>query len=76
MSESVNVGSFASTIDAEIARQTLEANGIHAAILADDAGGMLPPLTNEVRLMVLAEDADLARQILETSVPLAEDDGA
>ncbi len=67
MSQSVSVGSFGSVIEAEIAKSVLEANGVKAVVMADDAGGMLPPLGGGVRLVVLEEDAELARQILEAS---------
>ena len=67
MSPSVSIASFANTVEAEVAKNLLETNGIHAAIMADDAGGMMFPFTNEVKLMVLEDDADLARQILESS---------
>ena len=71
MTHSVSVGSFGSTVEAEVAKHLLAANGIHAAVMADDAGGLLPPLTNEVRLVVLEEDAELARQILDSTQPQA-----
>ena len=50
--------------EAEIAKNTLEANGIRALILADDAGRMLFPMRNQVRVMVLKEDLERARTVL------------
>ena len=65
MSKSVPVQRFATAWEAEVAQNLLAANGIKSTVMADDAGGMLFPLGQEVRLMVLEEDASLARQILE-----------
>ncbi|MDF1504657.1 DUF2007 domain-containing protein [Roseisolibacter sp. H3M3-2] len=56
---------FEARLDATI----LEANGIPAHVLADTAGGTLPgmALIFPVRLLVRAEDAALAGEILDTS---------
>jgi hypothetical protein len=46
---------------AEFDRAVLEANGIQALIVTDDAGGMLPlPSLGVIRLMVQADDAERA----------------
>lgn len=62
---------FDSELSAQIAAMSLEANGIPARVSADTAGGALPNLAVAfpVRLIVRAEDADLARQILDTEAP-------
>lgn len=56
-----------STIEAQLIVGMLEANGIAAAISADDAGGFDPQLqvTQGVRVMVAIEDAEQARQLVE-----------
>lgn len=56
-----------STIEAQLIVGMLEANGIAAAISADDAGGFDPQLqvTQGVRVMVAAEDAEQARQLVQ-----------
>ena len=59
------VASFATAFEAEVAQNLLEANGIKSLISADDAGGMLFPLTNDVKLRVMEEDVPRAREILE-----------
>src|SRR5687768_2110528 len=54
--------------EAQLAASTLEANGISSHVVADTAGGALPSmaLLFPVRLLVLARDADLARELLDT----------
>jgi len=56
-----------STIEAQLIVGMLEANGIAAAVSADDAGGFDPQLqvTQGVRVVVAAEDAEQARQLIE-----------
>ncbi len=70
-SDLVVLRSFDSELSAQIAAMSLEANGIPARVSADTAGGALPNLAVSfpVRLIVRAEDADLARQILDTEAP-------
>lgn len=55
--------------EAEFAQTYLNAAGIDSAIFADDAGGMEVALsfTNSVRVLVKAEDADRAREVLEAN---------
>ena len=71
----VEVGTFAATIDAELAASLLDAEGIESMTLADDAGGAFPffQATRGVRLLVRAEDETRAKEILEAppSSPLA-----
>ena len=61
-----------STIEAQMIVGMLEANGIAAAVSADDAGGFDPQLqvTQGVRVMVAADDAERARQLI--AEPLAD----
>jgi hypothetical protein len=60
------VGKYQFEYQAQVARLALEAEGMDAAVLADNAGGMLPSLQIlfPVRLMVRSEDAERARAIL------------
>ncbi len=62
---------FDNELSAQIAAMSLEANGIPAQVSADTAGGALPSLAVvfPVRLIVRAEDADLARRLLDTEAP-------
>ena len=57
---------FENEVDAEIAKAHLEAEGIEASIIKDDAGGMLPSLqqSSGVRLLVANERAIQAKEIL------------
>ena len=64
--EAVVVEKFTSRMEADMAAGLLEAEGIYALVLADDAGGTYPPLQyfGGVRLIVLAEDEARAREFL------------
>ena len=55
--------------EADLACAVLEAHGVRAVILRDNAGGMLPVLQAlfQIRLVVAPEDAELARRILDGS---------
>ena len=61
----VELGRYPSHVDADIARLTLEANGIHAVLFDSETnnffggGGLI-----WARLMVLDEDIDAARALL------------
>ena len=57
---------FPNRIEAEMAAGLLEAEGIEAWVMADDAGGTYPMLqfVRGVRLMVFKEDEARAREIL------------
>ena len=69
---------YLNEFDARLAATILEANGIPSHVLADTAGGTLPgmALVFPVRLLVRAEDAELAAEILDTPVADAGDDDA
>lgn len=62
----VIIGSYENELDAEIAKGHLEAVGIEATILKDDAGGMFPSLqqTSGVKLSVTEELVIRAKEIL------------
>jgi len=63
----VVVGRFNSRFEADVAKSALDAAGLESMIRSDDAAGMRPPLslTNGVELIVRAEDATAAREILQ-----------
>ncbi len=65
----VVVGWYGNPMEARLALVLLEANGLPAIILSDDAGGMLPSLQllAETRVAVRATDADSARSLLEST---------
>ena len=66
--EIVLLRTYGSEVDAALAASVLEANGVPARVSADTAGGAYPSLSLSfpVRLLVRAEDAVLAREILDT----------
>jgi hypothetical protein len=59
---------FATEMDAMMARDVLQDDGVAAFVVKDDAGGMEPHLqrTNGVSLMVNRADVDRAHKILKT----------
>jgi|KBSMisStandDraft_5_1062788.scaffolds.fasta_scaffold22944_3 hypothetical protein len=64
----VVVGTFSNTIEAELAQGALQAADIASLVSADDAGGLRPSLwLSGVRLLVRAEDARQAQEILGSS---------
>jgi hypothetical protein len=65
--ETVVLKVFATEIDATMARDVLNDEGITSEVFKDDGGGMEPHLqrTNGVRLEVKAADAVRARKILQ-----------
>jgi hypothetical protein len=69
---------YASELEARLAATILEANGVPAQVLADTAGGAYPSmaLVFPIRLLVRADDAALARELLDTAVEPATDDEA
>ena len=66
-SGSVVVRTFSTRPEAELAKSALEAAGIQAAIMSDDAGGLRPAMAwaNGVALIVRAGDAEAAAEILD-----------
>ena len=65
--ETIILKVFVTEMDANMAQDILQDDGIKAYVFTDDAGGMEPHLqrTNGVRLVVKRVDADRARKILE-----------
>jgi hypothetical protein len=65
----VEVARFFNALDGEVACARLRAEGVKAYLNTDNAGGIHPELnfTRGVRLMVLVEDVDRARQLIEQS---------
>jgi len=65
--ELVVIRTFTDRIEAELAHSALEAAGIASMLRSDDAGGLRPhmTLTNGVELLVRAEDAAVARAVLD-----------
>ena len=60
--------SFATQMEADIAKGALESAGIDSLIQADSAGGMRPHLawgTGGFKLLVREEDDDAGRRVLE-----------
>ncbi|MGQ0764921.1 MAG: putative signal transducing protein [Gemmatimonadota bacterium] len=66
--EFVVVETFIDEVSAELARNVLEANGVRAVVLRDNAGGLLPSMAVvfPVRLLVANADQALARELLAT----------
>ena len=64
--ETIILKVFVTEMDANMAQDILQDDGIKAFVFKDDAGGMEPHLqrTNGVRLIVNRVDADRARKIL------------
>ena len=61
----IEVGSFQTRSEAELAQAVLRAAGIESEIWADDAGGAMPfDLSGGARLLVEEAHADEARAIL------------
>jgi Putative prokaryotic signal transducing protein len=61
----VVIRDYLNKVEAELAQGALQAAGIHAIVSADDAGGTEPTLwMGGVRLLVRAEDAEQAAEIL------------
>jgi hypothetical protein len=61
----VEVGTYPTRSDAELAQAALAAAGIGSVVAADDAGGAFPfDLSNAARLLVEEADADDARAVL------------
>jgi hypothetical protein len=66
LDDAVVIETFSNRIEAEMAAGLLEAEGIEAMVMADDAGGTYPMLqfVRGVRLMVFKEDEARAKEIL------------
>ena len=66
--ELVTIQTFTNQLEADIAKGALDAFGIDCMISRDDAGGQRPHLafSGGMRLMVRAEDAERAAEVLRT----------
>jgi Putative prokaryotic signal transducing protein len=61
----VSVAVVTSRIEAELIVGMLRTNGVRAAVATDDAGGQEPQLQMDgVRVLVAADDEDLARRLI------------
>lgn len=70
MSDIIEIARYSSEFAGRTALAHLEAAGIEAHMLTDDAGGAIPSLTllsGGVRLVVRSQDATEARRTLEES---------
>jgi hypothetical protein len=66
----VQIGTYRTCSEAELAQAALAVEGIFSAIAADDAGGTYPfDLTGGVRLLVDEVDAELAAALLSETHP-------
>ena len=69
----IQVGSFPTRSDAELAQSALAAAGIQSEIASDDAGGAYPfDFAGGARLLVDEADVELAAEILGTHRTLTE----
>jgi hypothetical protein len=63
----VEVGTYATRSDAELAQAALAAAGVTSRLVADDAGGAYPfDVTGGARLLVDEADVELVAEILGT----------
>lgn len=72
MDDTVQIASYANELAARTAMALLAAEDIDARMLTDNAGGAFPslsPLGQGVRVLVRTQDADIAREVLETQQP-------
>lgn len=68
MVPTVRVGRFSNRAEADVARGLLEAHGIEARVLADDAAGLRPDVAfgaGGIALAVHPDDAELAQELLD-----------
>jgi len=65
MVEFICIKKFGSRHDADVAKSVLDANAIASFIQSDDAGGMYPFMTEQIRLLVKKTDIQTAKKILQ-----------
>ena len=71
----VAIRSFTDELEADLAKSTLQAFGIHCLITSDDCGGMRPGMSvvNGIRLVVSSNDVDRAEEVLAGKAPDSKD---
>lgn len=75
MTDLVVLRTYVNNFDAELARGALEAAGVDSMIRADDCGGTQTQLwMGGVELLVRAEDADRADEVLRNEAVSVPDD--
>jgi hypothetical protein len=69
------IGIYSSTVEANLVKARLEANGIDAIIQADSASGAVPQLEaySGVKVLVRPEDLEEALEVLERLLPASTD---
>jgi hypothetical protein len=63
----VTIATFSDVSQAELARERLELEGVRAFVLDEQAGGVMPFMTNSmggIRVQVAPEDAERGREVL------------
>ena len=65
MLEFICIKKFADRHDADVAKSVLDASAIESFIQSDDAGGMYPFMTEQIRLLVKKTDIQTAKKILQ-----------
>ncbi|MCX6791964.1 MAG: hypothetical protein NT149_02915 [Candidatus Gottesmanbacteria bacterium] len=65
MADLICIKKFGSRHDADVAKSVLDANAIQSFIQSDDAGGMYPFMTEQIRLLVKKTDMQAAQKILQ-----------
>lgn len=65
MTDLVCIKKFADRHEADVAKSVLDANAIESFIQSDDAGGMYPFMTEQIRLVVNKTDVQEAKKILQ-----------
>ena len=71
----IQVGTYPTRNEAEIAQTALDAAGIRSVVEADDAGGAYPfSFAGGVRLLVDEDDAEAAAAVLEGPPDTGDDD--
>jgi hypothetical protein len=64
MADLICIKKFADRHDADVAKSVLDASHIASFIQSDDAGGMYPFMTEQIRLLVKKTDVPEANKIL------------
>ncbi len=68
MSQTVTIQSYATRVDAEMAKSLLESNYIRAIVEGDDCGGLRPEIafsSGGFDLIVFQDDVDYAKELLQ-----------